>query len=234
MYKVKLDKFEGPLELLLELIEKEDMDITELSISRVADEYLEYIHNNVNIELSHLADFLSVAAKLILIKSRALLPSLKLTDDEEKEIKDLQVQLIEFKKFKEASLKIAALSERNTVSLSRSGYAGVESVFSPPKDINAHDLKKHFLRIISEIPVLEKLHEEIVSEVVTLEEKISNMSSLIKRRMESSFSEMISTSAEKIEIIVSFLAILEMVKQKVIEVEQKNLFDDIKLKLRET
>ncbi|MDR3559569.1 MAG: segregation/condensation protein A, partial [Candidatus Pacebacteria bacterium] len=76
MYRIKLDKFEGPLELLLELIEKDKMDVTELSLAKVADEYLEYIKNNESINLAHLAEFLSVASKLILIKSRALLPML--------------------------------------------------------------------------------------------------------------------------------------------------------------
>ena len=102
----KLEKFEGPLDLLLELIEKEELQITELSLAHVADQYLEHIKNNSNIHLENLAEFLSVASKLILIKSRALLPILEFSQEEEAEIKDLAKQLEEYKKFKEAARRM--------------------------------------------------------------------------------------------------------------------------------
>jgi segregation and condensation protein A len=106
MYNVKLEKFEGPLELLLELIEKEQLKITELSLAHVADQYLDYIKNHDSIALENLADFLTIASRLILIKSRALLPMLQVTPEEEEEIQDLAKQLEEYKKFREASQKI--------------------------------------------------------------------------------------------------------------------------------
>ncbi|HPN96683.1 MAG TPA: segregation/condensation protein A [Candidatus Moranbacteria bacterium] len=232
MYKVKLEKFEGPLELLLELIEKEKMNITDLSLARVADEYLEYIKNNENIALGNLADFLTVASKLILIKSRALLPMLKVTDEEEEEIKDLAHQLEEYKKFKEASMKLGKLADFKKISYSREGYLGVGTTFYPPEDINAYDIKKYFLAVLAEIPVLEKLQEEVVREVITLEEKITELESSLRLRVETSFSELVSEAQDKIDVIVSFLAMLEMVKQRIINVEQNNLFEEIRLKIK--
>ncbi len=109
-YKVKLEQFEGPLDLLLELIEKEKLDITNLSLTKVADEYLSYIEDRENITLDSLASFLSVASRLILIKSRALLPLLKFSEEEEEEIKDLEYQLAEYKKFKDLSKKIGNIA----------------------------------------------------------------------------------------------------------------------------
>jgi len=231
VYQVKTEKFEGPMELLLELIEKEKLSITELNLAHVADQYLEHIKSNENIHLDNLADFLSVASKLILIKSRALLPFLEFTDEEEEEIKDLAKQLEEYKKFKEASIKIGKIAELQRICHSREGFSGVKSVFYPPENINGFDLKKYFQLILNEIPVIEKLEKEIVAEVVTLEEKINDLQNTLRQRVESSFQELVSSASEKVDVIVSFLAVLEMVKQRIIHAEQNELFQDIKLKI---
>lgn len=230
MYNVKLEKFEGPMELLLELIEKEKLDITELSLSKVADEYLEYIRNNQNIQLENLAEFLSVASRLILIKSRALLPMLQFSEEEEEEIKDLAKQLEEYKKFKEASLKMGKIVQSGKVCFSREGFSGVKSVFYPPENINVFDLKNLFEKIISEIPVISQLEQEIVREVMTLEEKINELENMIRSKIETSFSEITQKATDKVDVIISFLAMLEMIKQRVVQVEQGELFSEIKLK----
>jgi segregation and condensation protein A len=230
-YKVRLEKFEGPLDLLLELIEKEELKITELSLSRVADQYLSYLKKNENIHLENLSDFLSVASKLILIKSRALLPVLKFTDEEEEEIQDLARQLEEYKRFKEAAQKLSRLAVLGRIAYSREGYAGVASFFYPPENLNVFDLRKNFQAVLSEIPVISKLEEEYVREVMTLEEKISDLQNMLRKKVETCFSEVAECAKDKIEIIISFLAMLEMVKQKIIDVEQHELFKDIKIRV---
>ncbi len=231
-YRVKIEQFEGPLDLLLSLIEEQKLDIVKLSLATVADQYLEHIKNNKEIHLENLSDFLSVAAKLILIKSKALLPMLKLTDDEEEEIEDLTKKLKEYKKFKEAAIKISQMDKLKKISVSREGYLGVKSFFYPPDKLNVFDLKKNFQLILKEIPLLEKLEEELVREVVTLEERISDLQKLLTARIEASFAEIVANASEKVEVIISFLAMLEMVKQRMISVEQGNLFSEIKLKNR--
>lgn len=230
-YHFKLEKFEGPLELLLELIEKEKLNITELSLANVADQYLDHIRNDEKICLEHLADFLSVASKLILIKSRALLPMLKLTDEEEEEIKDLTYQLEEYKKFKEASKKIQKMSVLGRISYSKNGYQGIKSIFYPPEDFNVFDFKKYFLQVLSDIPIIEVLQEEMITEVVTLEDRIVDLETAIRKKVETSFSELVSMASDKVEVIVSFLAMLEMVKQRIVQVDQGELFSEIKLKI---
>ena len=232
MYQVKLEKFEGPLELLLELIEKEKLSITELNLARVTDQYLEHIKNNQSINLGNLADFLSVAAKLILIKSRALLPVLKFSEEEEEEIDDLTHQLEEYKKFKEISQQIKKLAMAGTVSFSKPSDQKITSIFYPPENINAYDLKKYFQKVLSEIPVATVLQEEIVDEVITLEERISDLEVMLRGRVQTCFSEIVSQAKDKIDVIVSFLAMLEMVRQKMIKVDQQELFQDIKLSMR--
>ncbi|MFZ2193135.1 MAG: segregation/condensation protein A [Candidatus Moraniibacteriota bacterium] len=232
MYNVKLEKFEGPLDLLLELIEKEKLSITELNLAKVTDQYLEHIRDNKNIHLENLADFLSVAAKLILIKSRALLPVIKFSDDEEEEIRDLSRQLEEYKKFKEISIRIGKLASVGHICYSRPSFFGIKSVFYPPENINAMDLKKYFQKVLVEIPSAEKLQEEIVTEVVTLEERISDLEITLRNKIETCFSEVINKAKDKIDVIISFLAMLEMVKQRMIHVEQAELFQEIKLSMR--
>jgi segregation and condensation protein A len=229
-YAVKLKQFEGPLELLLDLIEREKLSITELSLAHVADQYLEFLKNNREIQLDNLADFLSVASKLILIKSRALLPLLEFTDEEEQEITDLTRQLEEYQKFKIASQKLGKLADLGRLCYSREGYIGVQPVFYPPENINVFDLKKYFQLVLNEIPIIEKLEKEIVNEVITLEEKINDMKKMIAEKIEISFAEIAAKAKEKVEVIISFLALLEMVKQRIIEVDQRELFQDIRLK----
>jgi segregation and condensation protein A len=214
----------------LNLIEEEKLDITKLSLAVVADQYLEYIKNNKSIKLENLADFLLVASKLILIKSKALLPFLQFSEEEEEEIKDLSKQLEEYKKFKDVSIKINALANSNKASFTREIFEGVGPLFYPPENINAFDLKKYFQLVLAEIPVIEKLEEEFVKEIMTLEEKINSLRETIKEKAEVSFSELTSETKEKVDIIVSFLAVLEMVKQKIIDAEQNEIFKEIKLK----
>jgi len=230
VYHIKLEQFEGPLDLLLQLTEQEKLDITRVSLAQIADQYLEYIANAKNITLAHLADFLTVASRLILIKSKALLPLLEFTEEEEEEIKDLEYQLAEYKKFKEAAQKLAAIFDAPEVCFSRESFLGLGTVFYPPKNIAAEDLTKAFLRVLGEIPVQEKLEEEMVKEILTLEDKILHLQDVLREKVQTSFSQLIANATDKVEVVVSFLAMLELVKQRIIHVEQGELFSEISLR----
>jgi segregation and condensation protein A len=229
MYKVKISKFEGPLDLLLELIEEQKLDITQVSLAKVADDYLQYIRNEENISLENLAEFISVASKIILIKSRNILPTLEVTPEEEKGIKDLEEQLREYKKYKEASLKLSALRGKR-VMFSRDYLLGLEKVFIPPKNINLFDLKKQFQKIIDQIVLPEKISEEVVNDIITLEEKIRELQRILENKVEMGFSQLKDSAKSNIEVIVSFLALLELAKQRIVTVEQNELFEEIKIK----
>jgi segregation and condensation protein A len=229
MFQVKLPKFEGPLNLLLELIEERRLDITEMSIAKVADDYLEYVRGEENVSLENLAEFVNIASKIILIKSRSILPSLEIAPDEEKEIKDLEEQLKLYKKFKEAGDEIGFLLKSEKRLFSRDYLLGVSAVFSPPKNVSVLDLKKTFQKIVDQIVLPEKLPEEAVRDIITLEEKISELQKTLKMRVEVSFSQLRASAKDKVEIIVSFLALLELVKQRIVSAEQSNLFEEIKI-----
>jgi segregation and condensation protein A len=234
MYRIKLEQFEGPLDLLLNLIEEQKLDVTRVSLAKVADQYLKYMEKQENVSLGNLADFLSVASKLLLIKSKALLPILELSEEEEKEIKDLEWQLAEFKKFKEISKSLGQMYHSERLSYAREGYYGIGSFFYPPPNFSIFDLEKNFKRILEEIPIIEELEQEVVKEVMTLEEKVRHVQEMLKEKMEMAFSELTSEAKDKIEVIISFLALLELVKQRIVHVEQDKLFEDIRLKKPES
>jgi segregation and condensation protein A len=233
-YQIKTEQFEGPLDLLLALTEQEKLDITRVSLAKITDEYLEYINQAHSITLENLAEFLSVAAKLILIKSKALLPLLEFTEEEEEEIRDLEHQLAEYKKFKDAALQIAKLIESKNFGFTREGFQGLKTIFYPPENIVAEDIKKAFVKILGEIEVADKLEEEMVREVLTLEEKIVHLQNHLREKVQTSFAELIKNTEDKVEVVVSFLAMLEMVKQRLIHIEQDELFGEIRMRHKET
>jgi segregation and condensation protein A len=231
-YHIKIEQFEGPLDLLLQLTEQEKLDITRVSLAKIADQYLEFVANSQEITLEHLADFLSVASKLILIKSKALLPMLQFTEEEEEDIKDLEHQLAEYKKFKEAAKNLTIVFDSGKTSFSREAFWGQGVVFRPPSNMTANDLAKIFAKILGEIPVLEKLEEDVVKEILTLEDKIAHLQKFLREKVQTSFAELVANTEDKIEVVVSFLAMLELVKQRIIHVEQGELFSEIQMRHR--
>lgn len=229
-YHFRLEKFEGPLDLLLSLIEKEKLDITQVSLAQVADQYLNYIREEESISLENLSAFLAIAARLILIKSRALLPVLDFSDEEEEAMEDLEYRLKAYQLFREASQQLGKMFLRAQGAATRESFLGMQVVFYPPKDISKEALRDHFVHVLGDIPVFEVLPEKEMAAIVTLEEKITLLQETLSLRVESSFSELVSKTADKVEVIVSFLAMLELIKQRFIHVEQEKFFSDIRIK----
>lgn len=228
-YQIHLEQFEGPLDLLLSLIEKEKLDITHVSLAKVADQYLEYLKGEEVVTLRNLTSFLSIAARLLLIKSRALLPILEWSDEEEESMDDLELRLKEYKQFREAARKLNIVFTRGQSAHARESFLGTRVVFYPPSGLTAEDLRLHFINVLGEIPLFEILPEKEIQAVITLEEKIIELQRTLTERGEASFSDLIRLGADRIDIIISFLAILEMVKQHVIFVEQKRFFSEIRI-----
>lgn len=227
-YAVRLEQFEGPLELLLQLIEKEKLDITRVSLARVADQYLEYLQREAHIPLGHLAQFLSVAARLVLLKSRALLPLLTFTDEEEESIADLEWQLREYQRYRDASIVLGKLlAHHSGASVRERSVGAMEGIFFPPKDLTSNDLKAAFISVLGEIPIMEKLEEQELKAVIKLEEKMAHFRETLSTRVETSFRAMTETVKDRVELIVSFLALLQLVKERWVTVEQSEFFGDI-------
>jgi segregation and condensation protein A len=226
-YQVQITAFEGPLDLLLQLIEKEKLSITEISLASVTDQYLAYMESREHVPLEDLSSFLSIAAKLILIKSRALLPILTFTETEEEAIEDLQIQLELYALFKERAKHIQLLLEGEQNFAVRDRYLGLENVYFPPEGIQPQDLYEALVAFIGELEKSTPLPEAALQRIISLEKRITDIQSLIATRGQIAFSEIMKGESPKEEVIVSFLALLELVKQKFILIEQTAHFQEM-------
>lgn len=229
-FTIRQEAFEGPLELLLELIEKERLLISGISLAQVTNEYLAYVKSLEKINPVEIAEFLVVASQLILIKSRSLLPSLQLTEDEEQCIEELESRLREYRILRELSKELKKLTGSGVQIATRESYAEYRPVFYPPPSVTGKKLADAFAAFLAAIPKVEKLARETIKRVISLQERIQQIQWSLQGRVEKAFSEIVGSSAEKMEIIISFLAILELAKQKIIDVDQEDLFEEIKIR----
>lgn len=226
-YQVQTGAFEGPLDLLLHLIEKEKLSITEVSLATVTDQYLAYMERRGEIPLDDLSSFLSIAAKLILIKSRSLLPILTFTETEEEAIEDLQMQLALYALFKERSKEIQSLWDGGKSFTIREKYIGLEDVYFPPEGLKKEDLELTMHAFLGELEKSVVLPERTLQRIISLEKRIADIQTLIASRSHFAFSEILRGGAPREEAIVSFLALLELVKQKFVTVEQSGHFEEM-------
>jgi segregation and condensation protein A len=227
-YKFKLEKFEGPLDLLLQLIESADLDITEVALSEVADQFMKYLATIEDKNPDELADFLVVASRLLLIKSRILLPNLHIED--ESEAFELETQLKIYKEYHEASKKIEnILAEKKALFVRNKIPLDIEVIFNPPKNLEGNKLKKIFLEVIKEIEPVVKLPKKSMLRAVSIREKIEHIRNQILSGINLNFSDLIKESKDRTEVVVSFLGILELVKQRHVVVKQDNMFEEITL-----
>lgn len=225
MYQIKLDKFEGPLDLLLKLIEEEELDISEVSLSKVTEQYINYLEQVQDLPTEELADFLVVAAKLLLIKSKILIPTLELEEEEG----DLEKQLKIYKIFLEASKTIQKLISKKRFAYFRESkkLKDLEPIFNPPKDITTTHLKRLFENVLGRIEPIIKLPQEMIKKTVSIQEKINEIQKMVFHKSAITFESLLTKAKNKTEIIVIFLAILELVKKQSVQVIQQNMFENI-------
>jgi len=233
MIDIKIDKFQGPLSLLLQIIEKEELDITSVNLAKIADEYLEYIKKSSNILPESMADFLLLAAKLLYIKSKALLPYL-FTEEDQEEIEDLESKLKMYKDFVDLSFKIQKIIGRKKFSFFRElpknnrRFNLLVETFFPPKNVVAETLKDQFQKILDKVDVLEEnLEKKTIISEISIEERILYIKNTIITRVKLNFTKILKEAKSKTEIIVNFLAVLELAKQREIVFDQTDLFGEI-------
>lgn len=233
-YKLKLDIFEGPLDLLLYLIKKNDIDISDIPIAEITKQYMEYIKMMEMLDLDIVGDFLVMAATLMQIKSRMLLPPdpMEEEDEEEDPRDELVRRLQEYKKFKEIA---DALKEKE---LKRKDFFS-RTVDEEVKNQLREDAKEIFFEaslfdLINALSdALNKVPEEIIHEIIaeeyTVEQKIHDILHRLLDESKVSLSQLFRKARSKIEMVVTFLAILELIRLKEIKAVQKRTFEDIEI-----
>lgn len=228
-FQIKLPDFEGPLDLLLYLIEREELDVTKVSLASVTGTYLEYIHLLGKLQVDQVADFLVIAAKLLLLKSQALLPRPPsiVTDGEEDIGDELVRQLLLYKRYKEVA---QTLGEREAA-----GLHTYVRLAPPPKintklDLAGISIDDLLLAVRAALDV-EKPAPPVGAIVKPFTLTIRDQMSLIERtlahRSQISFTRMLADSQDRVEIIVTFLAVLELLRRRKIQVLQDKIFGDI-------
>ena len=232
-YKVRLEIFEGPLDLLLYLIKRDEIDIYDISLERITRQYLEYLQafKELNIEVA--GEFVVMAANLIYLKSRSLLPADQQPPeedvDEEDPRWDLIRQLIEYKKFKEAASQLQARALEQERIFARAGD-GVVPEIAPLHlgEVGIFQLINAFQNVIKRLEAREDL-QEIFGENFTVSDKIDRILEMMAGGRSIKFSELFVRMASRVEIVVTFLALLELIRLKQLRAIQPNEFDEIEI-----
>lgn len=232
--KVDIEQFNGPLDLLLQLIEQQKMDITTISIAAVTDQFLQHVKGLQSLNPTTLADYLSVAAKLLVIKSKAILPTLKLEKEEEEIALDLESKLVMYKQFKEVAKYLKGLDLKRQQSFTRSTTFDEKVNFFPDPDVSKDTLHNSILNVLESLAEINNLPKATVKEAISIQQKIDELQLVISNQIQTSLSDLIANAKNKTEVIVTFLALLEMIKQRVLTVDQERIFSDIIIKKQRT
>jgi segregation and condensation protein A len=234
-FTIKTEVFEGPLDLLLNLIEKRKLFINDISIAKVTDEYMDYVNRLADYSLGDRTQFIYIASTLLLIKAKSLLPTLELTEDEQTDVKLLEQRLKELALMRKAAVQIEKQFGTNII-FPRGDFKLDVRVFAPSKDSTLQNITEAMNRVIGSLPKKIERPKVVVEKVVSLEEMIGRLTDRIKNAVRMSFTEFSGRKGgkgsslgrvERVEVIVSFLAMLELVKQGVLDAKQEGLFDEI-------
>lgn len=227
-FTIRAGTFEGPFELILDLIDRRKLSVNEVSLTQVTDDYIAFVRGHEAFPMEEAAQFIGVAATLLLIKSKSLIPELELSSDEEEDVDDLKRRLVEYEKVREAMKELSLIFGR-TVMVSR-GERVPEPMFSPARDLTPKHLSDALFGALQALEKAEeKLPEVRVRPLVTIEEMMDTLLKRVQSAMTLSFKDFSKGSAEKVEVIVSFLALLELVKQGAVDALQHDPFEDIRI-----
>src|SRR6516225_2486915 len=217
-YKVRLEVFEGPLDLLLYLIKREEVDVYDISIERITKQYLEYLDTFRMLDLELAGEFVVMAATLIYIKSRSLLPVHQQPPEEEADEEDprwdLIRQLVEYKKFKDAAtyLHQRELLQEGIISRvpDKPDFGDLAALLKT--EVGIFDLINAFQKVLRRIASQRENLREIFEENFTVSEKIEHILTVLRRISRVAFSELFAQAASRTEVVVTFLALLELIR----------------------
>ena len=223
-FTLELEGFRGPLGLLLDLIEQRKLHVNDISLAKVADDYIRYIEDRERVPLSQTAQFVVVASTLLLIKSRSLLPSIELTTEEEEDIRDLEKRLQLYAQARNAA---RVLKQHWGKRAFTSDYTPPQDIrFSPSNDLALSNIIARAQHLIEALPNFTKAPTARIVREIKLDDVIESLTQRMQRAFKGSFKQ-ITSGTERVETIVNFLALLELVKRGTLRAEQTGNFDDI-------
>jgi segregation and condensation protein A len=235
VYTIKTTGFEGPFGLLLNLVEERKLFINEISLAQVTEEYLGYINKIGNLNPIEISSFIVVAATLILIKSKSLLPNLNLTLEEEGDIKNLEDRLKLYELYTNLGRNVKEMFGKKIIfePLERKNDV---LIFLPDEQITKESMMTFARNALGKIPKKIFLPEVEVKKVISIEEMIDKLTERIKNSLKMNFKDFAGraeTKEERIFVIVGFLAMLELVRNGILNAVQENSFEDIIIEKQE-
>lgn len=228
-YVVELDGFQGPLDLLLNLIEAEELDITQVALAKVTNEYLQSIEGMQEHNPDAIVDFLVVASQLMVIKSKALLPLLILDAEEELDARELEFRLKQLKLFRDYSLHLEKALGAKKILFGQRFVPPKNAHFLPAENISLESIQEALKEVLHQLPQDEFLDEEVIHTGMSTKEKMGHIRKNLEKLTKIKFQDMVMDKASKMEVVITFLAMLELLKQRIISVEQSEHFGEITL-----
>ncbi len=229
-YEINLENFSGPISKLLSLIEDKKYEVRSVDIAKVTGDFIDFVNTLNNAHPRLLADFIAVAARLMLIKSRELVPEIELTKEEEEQINDLEERLKLYQQFKNATILFGDLYDKRQVLFARPERKRKKTedkvVFLPPKDLTVETLLQNLKKSINVIEELEKRYEKY--EALNLDEYVISLWERVSGKV-AKFSE-IASGKNKKEVIVFFMAMLNLLRENKVSIQQDAHFSDITIK----
>lgn len=226
-FSIKTDSYEGPFEVLLDLIEARKLLVNELALAGITEDYITHVRSKESFPVEETANFIQIAATLLLIKSKSLIPDLELTEDENADVEDLKRRLAAYEKVREAARELSRIFGKAV--MVGAGERAPEVVFAPSRDLSAQALADALASVLLAREEVEELPEARVKPLVTIEEMMDQLAKRVQTAMTLSFKEFAGSAKEKVEVIVSFLALLELVKQGAVAAEQYGEHGDIRI-----
>lgn len=227
-FHIQTEVYSGPLDLLIDLIERRKLLVNDISLASVTDDYMKYVTTQGAHSLHDFADFIVLAATLLLLKSKSLLPILELTEDEEGGVEELEARLKFYQIFRSAGKVIEAIFGKNILH-ERPYVVDRTPIFLPDRFTTLDALKSSISSVVHNLPKKIEKPKVQVRKIVSLEDMMLNLQTRIERQFSFKFKDFAGTDSERSTVIVGFLAVLEMVKQGMILVTQSTRFTDIEI-----
>lgn len=234
-FTIHTESYEGPFELVLDLIEARKLLVNDLALASITEDFITHVRAQESFPVEETANFIQIAATLILIKSKSLIPDLELSEEETADVEDLKRRLEAYGKVREAARELAHLWDVRA--MAPAGARPPEPVFAPAHDLSVTALADALARLLAAREEVEALPEARVKPLISIEEMMERLAKRVQSAMTLSFNEFSNGGknsskkhgAGKVEVIVSFLALLELVKQGAVAAEQFNQHGDIRI-----
>lgn len=226
-FHIATEAYNGPFELVLNLVEARKLLINDLALANITEDFVAHVRAQEAFPVEETANFIQVTATLLLIKSKSLIPDLILSEEENADVEDLKRRLVAYEKVREAARELGRIF--NSSVMASAGVRAPDPYFAPSRDLSPHALAEALARLLAARQEIEDLPEARVKPLISIEEVMDDLARRVQKAMTLSFKRFTGGKNEKVDVIVSFLALLELVKQGAVAAEQIERHGDINI-----